>query len=48
MALRIADSVIRGEIDNRLRDHVVGRIWVEGLEDPVRLNLEGFPVLGYS
>ena len=30
MAFRIHDSVVRGEIDNRQRGIVRGRIWVEG------------------
>eukprot|EP01031_Cornospumella_fuschlensis_P019204 gene19204-23528_t len=34
MAWRIDQSVIRGEIDNRTRDRVTGRIWFEGRADP--------------
>ena len=41
MAWRIHDSVIRGEIDNRERGRVTGRIWLEGYEDPVVLDLKG-------
>jgi hypothetical protein len=41
MAFRIHDSVIRGEIDNRVKGIVRGRIWLEGRTDPVVLELEG-------
>ncbi|MGO8929197.1 MAG: hypothetical protein ACLQU3_20210 [Limisphaerales bacterium] len=41
MAFRIHDSVLRGEIDNRIKGIVRGRIWVEGRTEPVVLELEG-------
>ncbi len=41
MAWRIDQSVIRGEIDNRTRDRVTGRIWFEGRDGPVELDLTG-------
>jgi hypothetical protein len=41
MGWRIDESVIRGEIDNRTRDRVTGRIWFAGLAEPVELALEG-------
>jgi PAS domain-containing protein len=41
MAFRIHDSVVRGEIDNRIKGIVRGRIWVEGRAEPVMLELEG-------
>jgi len=41
MAWRIHDSVIRGEIDNRQRGVVRGRIWLMGLAQPVELDLKG-------
>ena len=41
MALRIHDSVVRGEIDNRARGIVRGKIWVEGRAAPVVLELKG-------
>ncbi len=41
MAFRIHDSVVRGEIDNRRKGKVQGRIWVEGRAEPVILELEG-------
>jgi hypothetical protein len=41
MAFRIHDSVVRGEIDNRVKGIVRGKIWVEGRADPVVLELEG-------
>lgn len=41
MAWRIDRVVIRGEIDNRKRDRVVGRIWFIGRSDPVELELQG-------
>jgi hypothetical protein len=41
MAWRIQDSVIRGEIDNRVKGRVRGRLWLNGLAKPVLLDLEG-------
>lgn len=41
MAFRIHDSVARGEIDNRVKGIVRGKIWVEGRADPVTLELKG-------
>ncbi len=41
MAFRIHDSVVRGEIDNRQKGTVRGRIWVEGRAEPILLELEG-------
>ncbi|HUG12952.1 MAG TPA: hypothetical protein VMM36_18185 [Opitutaceae bacterium] len=41
MAWRIDEHVIRGEIDNRMRGRVRGRIWFAGREEPVALKLEG-------
>src|SRR5881628_2025143 len=41
MAWRIHGSVIRGEVDNRQRDTVRGRLWLKGLAEPVLLELEG-------
>src|ERR1035437_9728510 len=41
MAWRIHDSVIRGEIDNRLKGRVRGKLWLNGLDEPVKLDLVG-------
>jgi hypothetical protein len=41
MAFRIHDSVVRGEIDNRVKGVVRGKIWVEGRDKPVTLELKG-------
>jgi len=41
MAWRIHDSVIRGEIDNRVKGIVRGRIWVDGRAAPIELELTG-------
>lgn len=41
MAWRIHQSVVRGEIDNRVKGTVTGEIWLEGRDDPVELKLEG-------
>ncbi len=41
MAWRIHDSVIRGEIDNRVKGIVRGQLWLNGLAGPVTLELEG-------
>ena len=40
MAWRIHGSVIRGEIDNRVKGRVRGRLWLDGLAEPVTLDLE--------
>ncbi len=41
MAFRIHESVVRGEIDNRVKGIVRGRIWLEGRAEPVALELKG-------
>src|SRR5437773_4821799 len=41
MAFRIHESVVRGEIDNRTKGIVRGKIWVEGRAEPVVLELKG-------
>lgn len=41
MAWRIHDCVVRGEIDNRIKGIVSGRIWLAGIQDPIRLKLTG-------
>jgi hypothetical protein len=41
MAFRIHDSVVRGEIDNRVKGIVRGKIWLEGRKKPVTLELQG-------
>ena len=41
MAWRIHDNIIRGEIDNRQRGRIRGKLWLKGLADPVTLQLEG-------
>jgi hypothetical protein len=41
MAWRIDEHVVHGEIDNRIRGRITGRIWFEGREAPVELELEG-------
>ena len=41
MAFRIHDSVVRGEMDNRVKGIVRGKIWVEGRAEPVLLELKG-------
>src|SRR5882724_719064 len=41
MAWRIHDNVVRGEIDNRERGIVRGKIWLHGVAEPVILELKG-------
>ncbi|MEO6969992.1 MAG: hypothetical protein ABI217_03750, partial [Chthoniobacterales bacterium] len=41
MAWRIHENVRRGEIDNRARGRVTGRVWLEGVEEPIVLDLAG-------
>jgi hypothetical protein len=41
MAFRIHDSVLRGEVDNRTKGIVRGRVWLDGKSEPLELNLNG-------
>jgi hypothetical protein len=41
MAWRIDEHLLRGEIDNRTRGRVTGRLWFAGRAEPVTLDLEG-------
>src|SRR4029077_6739239 len=41
MAWRIHDNVVRGEIDNRERGTVRGKIWLKGIAEPIALELKG-------
>lgn len=41
MAWRIDEQVIRGEIDNRHKGRVSGRIWLTGRDEPLELELTG-------
>jgi hypothetical protein len=41
MAWRIDERLVRGEIDNRVRGRVTGRLWFLGCEAPVTLDLAG-------
>ena len=41
MAWRIAKSVVKGEIDNRARGTVTGKIWLLGREEPLTFTLAG-------
>lgn len=43
MAWRIADYLERGEIDNREKGRVSGRLWLNGIDDPIVLELTGNP-----
>lgn len=41
MAWRIHDHILRGQIDNRVRGRVTGRVWIEGVTEPISLDLAG-------
>ena len=41
MAFRIQDNVVRGEIDNRVKGIVRGKIWLAGRAEPLTLELTG-------
>ena len=41
MAWRIHDNVQRGEVDNRERGVVRGKVWLRGVAEPVVLDLKG-------
>ncbi len=41
MAWRIHEHILRGDIDNRTRGRVTGRLWLAGVEGPLVLDLRG-------
>lgn len=41
MAWRIHDNVTHGEIDNRKKGTVEGRLWISGKDEPILLKLKG-------
>lgn len=41
MAWRVDEFLVRGEIDNRARGRVTGRLWFAGRAEPVELDLTG-------
>lgn len=41
MAWRIHEAVVRGEIDNRVRGRITGRLWLAGSAEPVELEFAG-------
>lgn len=41
MAWRIEEALIKGEVDNRIRGRVTGRLWFVGRDEPVVLDLVG-------
>jgi hypothetical protein len=41
MAFRIHESIVRGEIDNRVKGIVTGKIWVVDRQEPIVLTLRG-------
>jgi hypothetical protein len=41
MVWRIDENVVRGEIDNRIRGRVDGKIWLADRNDPLVLQLTG-------
>jgi hypothetical protein len=41
MAFRIHESVVRGQLDNRCKGIVSGKIWVAGRAEPIELELAG-------
>lgn len=41
MALRLNNSVLRGEIDNRVEGHVAAKLWLKGRDEPACLSLRG-------
>src|SRR5689334_20116788 len=43
MAWRIHDTVVRGELDNRRKGVVRGKVWLEGRAEPLVLDLKGNP-----
>jgi len=41
MAWRIREAILRGEIENRTRGRVTGRLWLAGVPEPLVLDLRG-------
>lgn len=41
MAWRVDKHLVRGEIDNRTRGRVTGRLWFAGRDEPILLDLAG-------
>ncbi len=41
MAWRLHENILRGEIDNRMRGRVTGRVWLAGVEQTLVLDLRG-------
>ena len=41
MAWRIHEHILRGELDNRTRGRVVGKVWLAGVAEPLVLELAG-------
>ncbi|MCD6049027.1 MAG: hypothetical protein K0Q55_430 [Verrucomicrobia bacterium] len=41
MAWRIDENVVRGEVDNRVKGTVTGRVWIAGAAEPLVLKLKG-------
>lgn len=41
MAFRLDQAIVRGELDNTEQGHLRGRIWLEGREQPLMVDLEG-------
>ncbi len=41
MALRLAKSIIRGEVDNRTPGRIEGKVWLFGRKEPIVLELVG-------
>ena len=41
MAWRLRASVVRGEIDNRVKGEITGKVWLAGRDEPVVLKLDG-------
>lgn len=41
MAWRLRSSVVRGEIDNRIKGEISGKVWLMGRAEPIVLKLDG-------
>ncbi len=44
MAFRIGDCVERGWLDASVKGKITGEIWLRGRKDPLRLDLNGYPM----
>lgn len=43
MSWKMGESLVRAELDSRIKGRLTGRIWLLGVDEPITLDLEGNP-----